>query len=190
MSLAAALSMGGSLIGGLIGNQGIKKQNAANAKQAKLNRDFQERMSSTSHQRAVTDLRAAGLNPILSATKGGASTPSGAQANIQNALEPMANSAKDTMQMAANIALTEAQTKKIQKETEILSPKGTLYNQMDKIIQKTLPDSHSALGELGKTIGSTLYNVTYPKSKNPSYIHSFKAKANAKRKAYLNKKGN
>ena len=53
--------------------------NAFNAQQVQNQMDFQERMSSTSHQREVKDLIAAGLNPVLSAN-GGASTPSGSSA--------------------------------------------------------------------------------------------------------------
>lgn len=50
------------------------------AEQSHLNRTFQANMSNTAHQREVSDLRGAGLNPILSATGGpGASTPSGAK---------------------------------------------------------------------------------------------------------------
>lgn len=52
-----------------------KKANESNERIARENREFQERMSSTSHSREVEDLKRAGLNPILSAGGGGSSTP-------------------------------------------------------------------------------------------------------------------
>lgn len=56
----------------------VNQNNSWSAEQAKKQMDFQREMSNTAHQREVADLKASGLNPVLSARLGGASTPSGA----------------------------------------------------------------------------------------------------------------
>ena len=115
MNFASALPFLGDALGGLFGYKGTKDTNIANAEQAQRMMDFQERMSNTAHQRQMADMRKAGLNPILSGKYGGASSPSGAQAVMQNPAESTIRgaTAKQTLQnMKSNQLLTEASTAK------------------------------------------------------------------------------
>lgn len=121
---------------------GIQMQNASakelatqaqdwSALQAQKQMDFQKGMSMYAHQHEVNDLRAAGLNPILSGTGGmGASTPSGASGTAQvapvrsegdavtsafQAFTAMADAMKAN---AATTFMSGAQTAKTQAETQ------------------------------------------------------------------------
>lgn len=84
--------------------------NNANRAAAKRQMQFQERMRDTAHQAEVKDLRAAGLNPILSANAG-AATPGGASYSAEKSdanIDPML--LLNAKQANASIANTKADT--------------------------------------------------------------------------------
>lgn len=81
-----AIAGAASLIGGALANRSARHE-------AQRNRDFQEKMSSSSWQRGVADMEAAGLNPALAYGKGGASAPGGSMASQDDVATPAVGSA-------------------------------------------------------------------------------------------------
>lgn len=99
---AAAIGAGAGLLGGWYQNQ--QGRSAAREQMA-----FQERMSNSAYQRAMADMRKAGLNPMLAYKQGGASSPSGAMYNPQNIGAAAAEGAAKGTQAKMQSAQAQAQ---------------------------------------------------------------------------------
>lgn len=107
-----------------------------NSAQAAESRTWQEQMSNTQYQRAIGDMQAAGINPMLAVSQGGAGTPSGATASsgmssgsqasagglarVNNVYESVINTAKTAAEVRNTEKtgdLIEAQTRKTEQDT-------------------------------------------------------------------------
>ncbi len=123
-------------VGGLASAYGAHKANKANQALAREQMAFQERMSSTAHQRQVKDMKKAGLNPVLSATHGGASTTQGAMPQMKNVAENASSSAINFMTGLKQIEKMDAEINNTKADTAIKDPKATVYGEAGNFISK------------------------------------------------------
>lgn len=116
----AAASIGGNIYSAKQSQKYSKRlmniQNAFNAEEAEKQRNWEERLANTAHQREMGDLEKAGLNPVLSANSG-AVTPTGATASSGNQSAARMANLGDTITNAINAYSTAKQADIAEKKT-------------------------------------------------------------------------
>lgn len=130
-ALAAISSFGGDYLQ----YRGSKDINSANTALSREQMAFQERMSSTAYQRAVKDLEKAGLNPMLALMQGGASTPAGSAAKLENPMAGMSGAAGRAIASAAGVA----QLENVKADTDLKSATASQVRANTDLIGATVP---------------------------------------------------
>lgn len=123
--ISDVIGAGLSFIGGM-------QQNSAASANVASQQAFQQYNSNTSYQRAVADMKAAGLNPMLAYSQGGASVPSGSVAPVVNALDLGVTSARQSAALRSSVSTQASQRELVKAQVgQTLANTDTARSQAD-----------------------------------------------------------
>lgn len=173
-----------------------KKQNAANAQQAQKQMDFQREQTGSSYQRGVADMQAAGLNPMLAYSQGGAQSGAGAQApmaeeigkgattalSAMHSLQELENMSSTNEQIQATVDLTKAEKRHTDMKilTEIERPEEVKMSAHGKWSEA----SHTGVKQYGDVMRNNILDSTLESQKSAVHSGAKAAEYEARHKKY------
>lgn len=179
--VSTALSIADSLWSADKNSDELTASREFNRDEAAVNRDFQQNMRATQYQTAVKDMQAAGLNPMLAYSQGGAGNLSGAMASSSagqvahpgNTAANMVAAYQSASQVKLNDALedrTRAEAAEVRERTQTYQPNIQATLQGVEESKKRIEELTSRIGQQAASAANleaqtTLINATLPKVK-------------------------